>query len=506
MEDFNNNGGNTNNYNDGNAFNYNAGNTFNNPMDNNFNNDVNAFNNPAGNSFNNEWNTFNNPMNSGFNNGENAFNNNMGNNFNTANGNINDELAAFNSPNTNNTNNNNSSKGAKKILLIAIILLFIVIVVAGIIVFLHKDDSNQSVENQVDNSYEEDTTTDETTDSHAAITELSKLSKNSSISERIKEYNSLKTTQVTGTFEGLFNLNYEDIYKISVDTNDMLLFNSSEEDKATFYMANTDNTMSIISFELIYDKKSKFEEITSEDDEKGTIYEYNDWKYYLLDESAIIYYAFNRREEDDAILCLTVEDEFISEMSEESFKDLMEMIIDCIDIEHIGEYDADKLEDADSQEHACTNVLLFDDMSKIVISDKITLNFAPEYRIRRNSNMVGTDSTEYIHNLLSATRDGKTYSLTVEETKGKSIEKITQDLKEQNYTVESCDLNGTDAYIFYDEDGIFGKVLFEVEDIVYSIGYGVGAVSNMREFDRSTLQYENVLQLLGDGLFLAPEN
>ncbi len=527
MEDLNNNGENANNYNDSNAFNYNAGNTFNNgmggtlnndvnafnnPMDNNFNNDVNAFNNPAGNSFNNDVNAINIPVGNSFNNegntfnnpAVNAFNNNMGNSFNTANGNINNEVAAFNSPNINNTNNN-GSKGAKKILLIAIILLLIVIVVAGIIVFLHSKDLNQEVENEVDTTYEENTA-EETIDSYMVVTELSKLPKDNPISEKIEEFNSLKISKVTGTFEGLFNLNYEDIYKISVDTNDMLMFNSSEEDKATFYIADMEENMCPLSFELIYDKEDEFEALTTESEEKGTIYEYNKWKYYMLDESAVIYYAFNRSEDDDAVLSLNLDAEVISEMSEKEFKDISEMIIDCVDIKHIGKYDADKLEEADSVENTCTNVLAPADMNKVVISDTISLDLSSNFKVRGISNRVNSYSNQFITNSLTASREGKTYLLTVDETKGESIEDIKDKMKGYDFTIEDCDLYGIQAYVAYDNNKVFKELFFSVDDITYRIGYDKGTISNAREFDESTLQYENVIQAFGDGLFLAPEN
>ena len=516
MEDLNNNGENSNNYNVGNALNNNGGNAFNNSMGGTLNNDVgsnignainnpgvnnfnnvNAINIPVGNSFNNEGNAFNNPA-------VNAFNNNMGNNFNIANGNNNDELAAFNSPNTNNTNNN-GSKGAKKILLIAIILLLIVIVVAGIIVFLHAKDSNQEVENEVDTTYEENTA-EETIDSYMVVTDLSKLPKDNPISKKIEEFNSLKISKVTGTFEGVFNLNYEDIYKISVDTNDMLMFNSSEEDKATFYIADMEDTMCPLSFELIYDKEDEFEELTTESEEKGTIYEYNKWKYYMLDESAVLYYAFNRSEDDDAVLSLNLDAEVISEMSEKEFKDISEMIIDCVDIKHIGKYDADKLEEADSVENTCTNVLAPADMNKVVISDTISLDLSSHFKVRGISNRVNSYSDQFITNSLTASREGKTYLLTVDETKGESIEDIKDKMKGYDFTIEDCDLYGIQAYVAYDKNKVFKELFFSVGDITYRIGYDKGTISNAREFDESTLQYENVIQAFGDGLFLAPEN
>ena len=482
MEDFNNNNLNNNGFNNNN---YNTGYNYNN-NDNSFNNNM-GINNPIIEN-NNDQVAFNN---------QNSMNNNSDMN--------------SNNMNTNNMNNSNGSKKATKVLIIAIVLLLIVIIASGIVLFLHSKGAftktNQNTVNQIDTIDNEiDTTGNETSDSYAIVTELSKLPKSHAVTKKIEEYNSLKTATITGKFEALFNLNYEDIYKIAVDTNDMLFFNSSKEDEATFYMVFTDDATCPVSFELIYDEQQKFDELTSESEEKGTIYTYNDWKYYLTDEGVVIYYAFNRSEGDNAILCLTIEDETFNEMSEDTYKDVSQKLVDCVSMEHIGKYAIEKYEEADSKERACTNVLVPDDIGEITISDTIKLNLKTNFVIKAISNMAKMNSNEFITNTINAdvrtgeTRSGE-YSIAIKEEKGKTVSQMRKTYEENDYKVEPCDLNGTEAFVSYNAEGVFGCLFFEIDGVGYEIRYTQGNSFYENTFDKNSLKYEAVLTTLGEILF-----
>jgi hypothetical protein len=203
--------------------------------------------------------------------------------------------------NNNNVQNNKPKKSSKGILTILVALIFVALIaIVGLFIFknMNKNKNNNQVPtNTVDTSVE-NITADE---KGLMSIDFSTLPEDNEYLMDVDSQKDYKILKPTGTVEGLLNITDEDIYKVTIDTDNIMIFKGAREYNADFIMLDAEGAAHEAVFSVT-DKEDDYNELTATDNEdKGEEQTFNEWKYCKIKDGCVAYYPLNRHDDDFAI-------------------------------------------------------------------------------------------------------------------------------------------------------------------------------------------------------------
>ena len=318
---------------------------------------------------------------------------------------------------------------------IIIFIIVFILIIGGIVLSLIIKDKEEST--KYDPSYE-------------IITNLNTTSISNKYIPYYKNFNFGKTLKSSGTFEGLFEIGDKDIYKITVNTNNLLFFYSSMSlnNSSQFYMIDNANNSLAVTFH-VYSGKNDSEMIS---EIKGKTYKYNNWTY---SRSSEYYYKFSNDSNNKSGVEVFIFDG-TEKLSEESFINLSETLLNCIKIEYHGKKDS-----INNLKHL--NMLYPVDMSNIMLSDKIKIDLLNKTTIKDFHNGDSYSMYEHIINIRSINED---YTFIFREMKNFNFEEYKN--ANPNLSWNTLNYKGNTFYVT-SIDNKFQDMFFQVNDITYNI-------------------------------------
>ena len=339
--------------------------------------------------------------------------------------------------------------------------------------------------------------------------------------EYLKDVDSQKAYKIlkpTGTVEGLLNITDEDIYKVTIDTDNIMIFKGAKAYNADFIMLDIDGlaheavfsvtdkedeykklmTIDTVGEEAEEQTDNQTEESAEEQVEEQTDNQvedeidrvsYKEWSYRKTEDGGVCFHPFNRHDDDFAIASFTVKGDNFKDMSDEKFAEFMETVIDCIKLERTEEFNPDN-----GIEYS--NILSNVDMYNIPISNGIVLDLATHFKIDTYTIQGYPDAVSTTVDKNSLVLDSKDdrYRVTINESTEKTLEEIKNDANTYHYNWESVSINDEEAFIEYKEDGKFRGLYIDRDGVIITIGVaGFGEDKNV--------SMEDAVNYLGENLF-----
>lgn len=376
-------------------------------------------------------------------------------------------------------------KKSKKGLIILLIVIIVVTIIAIGVLFWFKNKASDNTNSQVaTNSIE---TTDKNEKNGCAMAlDLTSIQKDNKYIKCADSQDSYRILKPYGNVEGIVNITDDDIYKVTINTDNFMIFEGGGELCANFLFLDADGEGHKSLF-IITDDEDAYDEITSSDTKsKGKEYSYNDWKYCKIKGGCICYYTFERYENDYVVASMSINGDNFEDMSESDYKEFSEAVIDRINLERIGEYNS-----GDGVEYP--NILSNVDLSDIVVSDSIKLDLLSNYNVLLY--VIKQYDGEYtVENQLRLdSKDGK-YIVFITESDAKTIKVVEEDAILNKHTWETCLINDEEVYIELWENGSFGELHIDNNGEIISI-------SLMGTGTERTVSYEDAINYLGETLF-----
>ena len=418
----------------------------------------------------------------------------------------------------NNVQNNKPKKSNKGILTILVALIFVVLIaIVGLFIFknMNKNKNNNQVPtNTVDTSVESITADEK----GLMSIDFSTLPEDNEYLKDVDSQKAYKILKPTGTVEGLLNITDEDIYKVTIDTDNIMIFKGAKAYNADFIMLDIDGLAHEAVFSVT-DKEDEYKKLMTTDpvgeeaeeqtdnqteesaeeqveeqadnqveDEIDRVM-YKEWSYRKTEDGGVCFHPFNRHDGDYAIASFTVKGDNFKDMSDEKFAEFMETVIDCIKLERTEEFNPDN-----GIEYS--NILSNVDMYNIPISNGIVLDLATHFKIDTYTIQGYPDAVSTTVDKNSLVLDSKDdrYRVTINESTEKTLEEIKNDANTYHYNWESVSINDEEAFIEYKEDGKFRALYIDRDGVIITIGVaGLGEDKNV--------SMEDAVNYLGENLF-----
>lgn len=324
----------------------------------------------------------------------------------------------------------------KNIMVLFIIVLFLSTIIVLVLKNNKKEEKNYNLYSKI-------------------ITDLNTVSNDNKHKKSYDELNFGKLLKASGTYEGLFDMGNEDIYKITMNTNNLLFYFGSTKDTSQLYMLDTNHNLVHVGF-LVLNNIDAYKEITSKSEKKGTEFTYNNWTYCKIKGGSINYYKLARSQEDVAVIQLGINYDGIQYLNEKEYKELSEALIDCFKIEYYGKKNIN-----DSKKYS--NILFSTDMENIKLSDNIKLDLTTNTEIKQIFNDTATKSNK----IQIISKDDK-FSFWIIETKDMSVKEWMNSYSGQSLNWNSFNYKGVDFYASVDGEKLF-ELGFEVNNNLYTV-------------------------------------
>ena len=336
-------------------------------------------------------------------------------------------------------------KSKKGIIIIISIVIVLILIIGLILLVINK--------NKYDPSYE-------------IITNLTTISNANKLYDYYNDYNYGKILKSSGVFEGLYEINNSDVYKISIDTSNLMFFersDSSIKNVNTFYFLDNENIEQTVAIR-VYDGinySSDIYEIT------GKKYTYNDW---IFDRYT---YNYKLSKDPNQKACIEISilgDGKYEKLAEDKFIDFSKKLINCIKVEYQGKINS-------SNKNKCQNELSTVDMSNIKLSSKIGLNLLNNTKVKYVANQAGLTVSEHIYGFETNSGDSfefaemKYFSLTEYKNLFPDFSWITFDYSGMQFTVAYKDENLN--HLFFEVEGITYRITpyIDSDSIDYDLNY-----------------------------------
>lgn len=422
----------------------------------------------------------------------------------------------FNNNNmNNNVQNNKPKKSSKGILTILVVLIFVALIaIVGLFIFMNMNKNKNKNNNQVPTNTVDTSIESITADEKGLMSiDFSTLPEDNEYLKEVDSQKDYKILKPTGTVEGLLNITNEDIYKVTIETDNIMIFKAAKEYNADFIMLDVDGLAHEAMFSVT-DKEDEYKKLMTLDgaeeseeeaeeqadnpsdnqsdkqtEEQTDRVSYKEWSYRKIDEGGVCYHPFNRHDDDFAIASFTVKGDNFKDMSDEQFAEFMEAVIDCIKLERTEAFNPDN-----GIEY--NNILSNVDMYNIPISNGIVLDLATHfkvdtYTIQGYPDAISTTADQ--NSLVLDSKDNK-YRVTINESTEKTLEEIEKDANTYHNNWESVSINDEEAFIEYKEDGKFRGLYIDRDGVVITIGVaGLGEDKNV--------SMEDAVNYLGENLF-----
>lgn len=388
----------------------------------------------------------------------------------------------------NGVNQNVEAKKSHKGVVIFIIILIIVVICAVVGFFLYKNDMLPFLSEKSEDSTTEDVA--EVDDNSLMVTDFSSLPKDNRYLKDADSQDTYKILKPYGNVEGLLNISDEDIYKVTINTENMMMFYGGVEYGATFNLLDTDGNIHKAMFMTIIDDEHLYEITISETTEgKGKEHTYKDWTYFKVNGGCTMNYLLNRYEDDYSFFTFSIGGDNFKNMSDEDFSKFIEVVIDRINIERVGEYNSD---DGIEYSNFFTNV----DMNNIVISDSIKMDLLANFKINLYlvQSYFDDSSSSITQNYLRLDDKDEKYCVIINETNSKTLKEYEDMANEAGYRWESVFINDEEVFAELGSDDNFRFLWIESDGEIIQI-----AMSNIN--DREDIKFEDAVNYLGEMLF-----
>lgn len=391
-------------------------------------------------------------------------------------------------------NNQNFKPKKYKISLGIVILILVFALICVIAALLYKSNKLPFVDKKVD----EDTIVneDDEYDYRGFVTDYRKLPKDNKYMKMLREFDSLTFGNLQGVLEGIINVKNQELYKVSIDTNNMMLIKVVSQDHIAFGAIDGNNLLNDIHFysdlELLKDR----EIIISEVDEIE--HTYNGWKYGKIEsraDSEVCLYPIYSENRLLTVWVIYIDSMNFKYMSEQQYENFYKKLIDCFEVEYIGKYNS---EDEDKY----TNTLTYKDLSEKKITEKLVVDMKSNFYIEDYFGNVFDlpDSTSLGYSLIS--KDLK-YSVGLESDKENRIDEFKNSTFPK-FIVESRLVNDEETYVVSGEDGIFYYLIIpkDEETVCITLDREEGRDSYFDyDYDFVKVQTEEALEYLEKYLF-----